>query len=74
MDFVKGLAGGDKQGTQAQGTQATEDKTQKSSGGVMDKLNNMAGGGAKGEQKEDALDKGMYFMTRLPRYFCCSMG
>lgn len=71
MDFVKGLAGGDKQGTQ---TQATEDKTQKSSGGVMDKLNNMAGGGAKGEQKEDTLDKGMYFIDRSPRCFCYYMG
>lgn len=54
MDFVKGLAGDNKEGAQA-----TQESTQKSSGGIMDKLNNMAGGGAKGEQKEDALDKGI---------------
>lgn len=57
MDFVKGLAGGNKEGEQQTSAQ---ESTQKSSGGFMDKLNNMAGGGAKGEKNEDALDKGMY--------------
>lgn len=59
MDFVKGLTGGNKEGAQ------TQESTQKSSGGIMDKLNNMAGGGAKGEQKEDALDKGIYSAWNL---------
>lgn len=53
MDFVKNLAGGNKdnQTTSSSGEQ-------KSSGGFMDKLNNAAGGGAAGEKKEDGLDKG----------------
>lgn len=53
MDFIKDIAGGKKEGQQQ-----TQASTQKSSGGMMDKLNNMAGGGAKGEQNEDGLDKG----------------
>lgn len=55
MDFVKNLAGGNKEGEQQQGQQQGE---QKSEGGFMSKLNNMAGGGAAGEKKEDGLDKG----------------
>lgn len=53
MDFVKNLAGGnkDEQTTSSSGEQ-------KSSGGFMDKINNAAGGGAAGEKKEDGLDKG----------------
>lgn len=58
MDFIKGMTGGNKEGQQQQ----TQESTQKSSGGFMDKLNNMAGGGAKGEQKEDGLDKGIYVL------------
>jgi len=30
------------------------------SGGLMDKLQGLAGGGTKGEQREDALDKGKF--------------
>ncbi|KAG8168354.1 hypothetical protein KVR01_001103 [Diaporthe batatas] len=56
MDFVKNLAGGNKEGEQQQGQQQGE---QKSEGGFMSKLNNMAGGGAAGEKKEDGLDKGV---------------
>lgn len=56
MDFVKNLAGGNKDGEQKQ-TQQQEGE-QKSEGGFMSKLNNMAGGGAAGEKKEDGLDKG----------------
>lgn len=52
MDFVKNLAGGNKEGAQQQQSE------QKSGGGFMDKLNNVAGGGAAGEKKEDGLDKG----------------
>lgn len=55
MDFVKNLAGGNKDGEQQQAQQQGE---QKSEGGFMSKLNNMAGGGAAGEKKEDGLDKG----------------
>ncbi|KAL2281294.1 hypothetical protein FJTKL_11717 [Diaporthe vaccinii] len=56
MDFVKNLAGGNKDGEQQQTQQQGE---QKSEGGFMSKLNNMAGGGAAGEKKEDGLDKGV---------------
>lgn len=55
MDFVKNLAGGNKEGEQQQTQQQGE---QKSEGGFMSKLNNLAGGGASGEKKEDGLDKG----------------
>lgn len=57
MDFVKNLAGGNKDGEQQQ-QQAQQQGEQKSEGGFMSKLNNMAGGGAAGEKKEDGLDKG----------------
>ncbi|KAJ4409234.1 hypothetical protein N0V82_009507 [Gnomoniopsis sp. IMI 355080] len=53
MDFVKNLAGGDKDNQ----TTSSSSGEQKSSGGFMDKLNNAAGGGAAGEKKEDGLDK-----------------
>lgn len=64
MDFVKNLAGGSKEGAQQTSTQQS---TQQSGGGFMDKLNNMAGGGAKGEKNEDALDKGTYRLMDAPR-------
>ncbi|KAJ0104074.1 hypothetical protein J7T55_007000 [Diaporthe amygdali] len=54
MDFVKNLAGGNKDGQQQE-----QQGEQKSEGGFMSKLNNMAGGGASGEKKEDGLDKGV---------------
>ncbi|KAH8785947.1 hypothetical protein F5883DRAFT_401610 [Diaporthe sp. PMI_573] len=57
MDFVKNLAGGNKDGEQQQ--QQQQQGEQKSEGGFMSKLNNMAGGGAAGEKKEDGLDKGV---------------
>lgn len=72
MDFVKNLAGGNKEGEQKQ-----QQGEQKSGGGFMDKLNNVAGGGASGEKKEDGLDKGRF----CPLFFfnvadcpgiCCS--
>lgn len=56
MDFVKNLAGGQKSGEQ----QTSQTGEQKSGGGFMDKLNNVAGGGEAGEKKEDGLDKGVY--------------
>lgn len=57
MDFIKGLASGNKEGEQSQQTGQSEQKS--SGGGFMDKLNNAAGGGAAGEKKEDGLDKGV---------------
>lgn len=78
MDFVKNLAGGNKEGEQQQGQQ--QQGEQKSEGGFMSKLNNMAGGGASGEKKEDGLDKGEQacphlrthdpVLTALPAYRC----
>lgn len=56
MDFIKNtLSGGDKSAN-------NEGSTQQESGGITSKLNNMAGGGAKGEQNEDALDKGIDYV------------
>lgn len=57
MDFVKNLAGGNKEGEQ-QTQQQTTSSSSSSGGGWSDKLNSMAGGGAAGEKNEDALDKG----------------
>jgi hypothetical protein len=56
MDFVKNLAGGSKNTENTQGTQGTQ---QQSSGGFMDKMNSMAGGGRSSEKNEDMLDKGV---------------
>ncbi|XXG99551.1 hypothetical protein Hte_005890 [Hypoxylon texense] len=63
MDFVNKLTGGSKddqgkqqQQQQQQQKQGNEQKT--SNGGIMDKLNGMAGGGRESEKNEDALDKG----------------
>ena len=53
MDFVNNLTGGNKNNAENQ-----SENTQQS-GGFMDKLNGMAGGGAQGEKNEDALDKSM---------------
>ena len=58
MDFVKNLTGGNKDGEQGQQQGQQQQGEQKSEGGFMSKLNNMAGGGAAGEKKEDGLDKG----------------
>ncbi|KAK4134049.1 hypothetical protein BT67DRAFT_353412, partial [Trichocladium antarcticum] len=60
MDFVNKFTsqatGNQKEGLQ----QGQEQSTQKtSSGGFMDKLHGMAGGGPQSEKKEDALDKGI---------------
>lgn len=58
MDFIKNAMGGGS-GNNAQGAQGAQGAQKASSGGgFADKLNNMAGGGARGEQNEDALDKG----------------
>jgi hypothetical protein len=56
MDFVNKIVSGSKgedQISQAEGQQKGK------SGGFMDKLNSMAGGGKESEKSEDALDKGL---------------
>lgn len=54
MDFIKKIA-------QEGMTQAEEPKKEEKSsgGGLFDKLNSLAGGGAKSEANEDHLDKGI---------------
>lgn len=55
MDFVNKLTGGSKDAEQKK---QEEPKQESSSGGFMDKLHGMAGGGKESEKNEDALDKG----------------
>ncbi|KAI0470094.1 hypothetical protein GGR56DRAFT_152494 [Xylariaceae sp. FL0804] len=57
MDFVNKLTGGSKETGQEE--QKTQQQQSESSGGIMDKLNSMAGGGKESEKNEDALDKGV---------------
>ncbi|KAF2749255.1 hypothetical protein M011DRAFT_302537 [Sporormia fimetaria CBS 119925] len=61
MDFVKNLAGGNKDNSNAANVPPTEQNQQ--SGGFMsgigDKLNSAAGGGRESEKNEDMLDKGI---------------
>ena len=65
MDFVKNLTGGGNSNNNQNQPQATGSQ-QKSEGGFLggigDKLNNAAGGGAEGEKNEDGLDKGKFFL------------
>ncbi|KAJ9137452.1 hypothetical protein NKR23_g9160 [Pleurostoma richardsiae] len=58
MDFVKGLAG-EQDGNESRQQQRPPGEEQETSGGFMDKLNSVAGGGRESEKKEDALDKGV---------------
>ncbi|KAM0195067.1 hypothetical protein ACHAPA_005662 [Fusarium lateritium] len=61
MDFVKNLTGGNNNNANTN----TNDPSQQAapeSGGLMGKLDGMAGGGAKGEQNEDGLDKAVDFV------------
>lgn len=59
MDFVNKLTG-----NKEEGQKPAESQEQKSGGGggLMDKLNGMAGGGPESEKNEDALDKGVDFV------------
>lgn len=59
MDFVKGLTGNKGQ-TQTGDVNQPAQTSSGGGGGLMGKFNNMAGGGAQGEKKEDALDKGTW--------------
>ena len=69
MDFINKIANqatahGDKpEGNapqQQQQQQQQQSEHQSSSGGLMDKLQGLAGGGTKGEKDEDTLDKGTH--------------
>lgn len=55
MDFVNKFTGGSDSKSHGQ---QSHGGGQSSGGGIGDKFNNMAGGGAKGEKNEDLLDKG----------------
>ncbi|KAH8110129.1 hypothetical protein DFH11DRAFT_808622 [Phellopilus nigrolimitatus] len=62
MDFINKIAhsSADKGSARPNNVVATEQDTKKldaGGGGIMGSLNNMMGGGAKGEANEDALDK-----------------
>ncbi|KAK4110243.1 hypothetical protein N656DRAFT_714102 [Canariomyces notabilis] len=56
MDFVNKMTG--KGSSNAQANQPQQ-QGGSSSGGIMDKLHGMAGGGPESEKKEDSLDKGV---------------
>ncbi|KAH8166140.1 hypothetical protein CIB48_g2101 [Xylaria polymorpha] len=56
MDFVKKVVGGD---SQVDKTSDAPKQQEESSGGFLNKLNSMAGGGKESEKNEDALDKGV---------------
>ncbi|KAH8900735.1 hypothetical protein GQ53DRAFT_740663 [Thozetella sp. PMI_491] len=58
MDFVNKLTGTSNEGERRQ-EQPHEQPQQSGGGGFMDKVSSMAGGGRKGEENEDALDKGV---------------
>ncbi|KAF4975570.1 hypothetical protein FZEAL_7659 [Fusarium zealandicum] len=60
MDFVNKLTGGGNNADQTQNQQTQQSSS--SGGGLMDSVNSMAGGGAKGEQNEDGLDKAVDFV------------
>ncbi|KAF5489934.1 hypothetical protein CGCS363_v012385 [Colletotrichum siamense] len=54
MDFVNKLTGNKEDSSSSQAQQQPE---KKESGGFMDKINGMAGGGRESEKQEDGLDK-----------------
>lgn len=59
MNLVKNALGGNSgNDTNNSQNQQTQQGSSSSGGGFTNKLNEMAGGGRKGEQNEDALDKG----------------
>lgn len=59
MDALKNIIGGSSSQSQSntQNTQSTESSGL--AGGLLNKVNNMAGGGEQGEKNEDMLDKGI---------------
>ncbi|KAI1499543.1 hypothetical protein F5X99DRAFT_389192 [Biscogniauxia marginata] len=57
MDFISKVTGGSKD--EQESKKQEESQKEQSSGGFLDKLHGMAGGGKESEKKEDALDKGV---------------
>ncbi|KAK1539924.1 uncharacterized protein CCOS01_01238 [Colletotrichum costaricense] len=62
MDFVKNLAGGNNNNNNNNAASSADQPEKKESGGFMDKLNGMAGGGRESEKQEDGLDKAVDFV------------
>ncbi|RFU81133.1 hypothetical protein TARUN_1087 [Trichoderma arundinaceum] len=68
MDFLNKFtgsgndAGRSEEGGNTEYRNSNSSNDEQSSGGFMDKLNGMAGGGAKGEKNEDMLDKAVDFV------------
>ncbi|KAF2645445.1 hypothetical protein P280DRAFT_465279, partial [Massarina eburnea CBS 473.64] len=63
MDYVNKLTGsGEKKTEQQQATSSGQKEGGGLFGGIGNKLNNAAGGGAEGEKNEDYLDKGVDFV------------
>ncbi|TDZ15464.1 hypothetical protein C8034_v005617 [Colletotrichum sidae] len=58
MDFVNKLTGNNNDASASQANQPEK----KESGGFMDKINGMAGGGRESEKQEDGLDKAVDFV------------
>lgn len=72
MDFVKKVVGGD---SQVDKTSDAPKQQEESSGGFLNKLNSMAGGGKESEKNEDALDKGRLSLDAIALYLAhCSAG
>ncbi|PHH66390.1 hypothetical protein CDD81_7445 [Ophiocordyceps australis] len=61
MDFVNKISSAVGDGNKSNDNKEG-DKKQSGSGGFVDKLNNMAGGGKQGEEDEDGLDKAVDFV------------
>ncbi|OLN94076.1 hypothetical protein CCHL11_08872 [Colletotrichum chlorophyti] len=57
MDFVKNLTG-----SNDNASNSANQPEKKESGGFMDKLNSVAGGGRESEKQEDGLDKAVDFV------------
>lgn len=58
--FLNKFTGSSNDAENNTGGNANSGTQQQSGGGFMDKVNNMAGGGAQGEKNEDMLDKGEF--------------
>lgn len=72
MDFVNNLTGGGSKG-EGKTIETQKQQGEQQSGGFMDKLHGMAGGGKNSEKNEDALDKGLLifmFLLRFTRIIC----
>jgi len=57
MDFVNKFTGGD-----SNDSNNKKDENKSGGGGIMDSVNNFAGGGKQGEKNEDGLDKAVDFV------------